>query len=219
MGGIASFHAALAIHALSGRIPNWPESHDAMLTDAFKAGPSENTVSVPIQQSPSRDTPSVQNLETPPTNEEQEELTRLAKEHAIAQIVSRVSGFPTRMIHGSTNLEVIGLNPEKISQIRREIQSKYRVKGTTDGITLPALVEWLDEIPTTVPMTTPLSQEVTSNTHYSTNSRKLDPFVFSGISLGLPGMDDVFAPDTFDRIVRGDNFISEVSDEIKQLAP
>ena len=216
VGGIASFHAALAIHALSGRIPNWPESHDAMLTDAFKAGPSENTVSVPIQQSPPRDTPSVQNLETPPTNEEQEELTRLAKEHAIAQIVSRVSGFPTRMIHGSTNLEVIGLNPEKISQIRREIQSKYRVKGTTDGITLPALVEWLDEVPTTVPMTTPLSQEVTSNTHYSTNSRKLDPFVFSGISLGLPGMDDVFAPDTFDRIVRGDNFISEVSDEIKQ---
>ncbi|GIS44522.1 MAG: hypothetical protein Ct9H90mP16_15920 [Candidatus Poseidoniales archaeon] len=49
VGGIASFHAALAIHALSGRIPNWPESHDAMLTDAFKAGPSENTVSVPIQ--------------------------------------------------------------------------------------------------------------------------------------------------------------------------
>ena len=216
VGGIASFHAALAIHALSGRIPNWPESHDAMLTDAFKAGPSENTVSVPIQQSPPRDTPSVQNLETPPTNEEQEELTRLAKEHAIAQIVSRVSGFPTRMIHGSTNLEVIGLGPEKISQIRREIQSKYRVKGTTDGITLPALVDWLDEVPATSPMAPSLSQEVTSNTHYSTNSRKLDPFVFSGISLGLPGMDDVFAPDTFDRIVRGDNFISEVSDEIKQ---
>ena len=217
VGGIASFHAALAIHALSGRIPNWPESHDAMLTDAFKAGPSENTVSVPIQRSPPRETPSVQNLETPPTNEEQEELTRLAKEHAIAQIVSRVSGFPTRMIHGSTNLEVIGLDPEKISQIRREIQSKYRVKGTTDGITLPALVDWLDEVPTTSPMAPSLSQEVTSNTHYSsTNSRQLDPFVFSGISLGLPGMDDVFAPDTFDRIVRGDNFISEVSDEIKQ---
>ena len=216
VGGIASFHAALAIHALSGRIPNWPESHDAMLTDAFKAGPKENTVPVPIQRSQPRETPLVQNLGTSPTNEEQEELTRLAKEHAIAQIVSRVSGFPTRMIHGSTNLEVIGLDPEKISQIRREIQSKYRVKGTTDGITLPALVDWLDEVPATSPMAPSLSQEVTSNTHYSTNSRQLDPFVFSGISLGLPGMDDVFAPDTFDRIVRGDNFISEVSDEIKQ---
>ena len=216
VGGIASFHAALAIHALSGRIPNWPESHDAMLTDAFKAGPKENTVPVPIQRSQPRETPLVQNLGTSPTNEEQEELTRLAKEHAIAQIVSRVSGFPTRMIHGSTNLEVIGLDPEKISQIRREIQSKYRVKGTTDGITLPALVDWLDEVPTTSPMAPSLSQEVTSNTHYSTNSRQLDPFVFSGISLGLPGMDDVFAPDTFDRIVRGENFISEVSDEIKQ---
>ncbi|MBE57502.1 MAG: hypothetical protein CMB01_03930 [Euryarchaeota archaeon] len=216
VGGIASFHAALAIHALSGRIPNWPESHDTMLTDAFKAGPKENTVPVPIQRSQPRETPLVQNLGTSPTNEEQEELTRLAKEHAIAQIVSRVSGFPTRMIHGSTNLEVIGLDPEKITQIRREIQSKYRVKGTTDGITLPALVDWLDEVPTTSPMAPSLSQEVTSNTHYSTNSRQLDPFVFSGISLGLPGMDDVFAPDTFDRIVRGDNFISEVSDEIKQ---
>ena len=29
------------LFTLSGRIPNWPESHDAMLTDAFKAGPSE----------------------------------------------------------------------------------------------------------------------------------------------------------------------------------
>ena len=77
------------------------------------------------------------------------------------------------MIHGSTNLEVIGLGPEKISQIRREIQSKYRVKGTTDGITLPALVDWLDEVPTPSPTAPSLSQEVTSNTHYSTNSRTI----------------------------------------------
>ena len=216
VGGIASFHAALAIHALSGRIPNWPEAHDAMLTEAFKAGPRENAVSVPIQRSQPQETPSFQRLEAPPTNEEQEELSRLAKEHAIAQIVSKVSGFPTRMIHGSTNLEVIGLDSGKISRIHQEIQSKYRVKGTTDAITLPALVEWLDEVPTTSPMAPPLRQGTPSNAHYSSNSRKSDPFVFSGISLGLPGMEDVFAPDTFDRIVRGDNFISEVSDEIKQ---
>ena len=29
-------------------------------------------------------------------------------------------------------------------------------------------------------------------------------------------MEEVFAPDTFDRIIRGDNFISELSDEVKQ---
>ena len=216
VGGIASFHAALAIHALSGRIPNWPESDNAMLTDAFKAGPSENTVSIPIQQSQPRITPSIQKLEIPRTNEDEEEMARLAKEHAIAQIVSRVSGFPIRMIHGSTDLEVIGLDADKMSQIRREIQSKYRVRGTTDAMTLPALVEWMDEVPTTSAMTPTLRPEMPSNAHDSSDSRKVDSFVFSGISIGLPGMDDVFAPDTFDRIIRGDNFISEISDEIKQ---
>ena len=137
VGGIASFHGALAIHALSGRIPNWPEAHDGMLTEAFKAGPIENIVVAP---KPSQSTPSPPNSQNAKSTLHCRRTRRndyQRKEQAVAQIVSKVSGFPIRMIHGSTNLEVIGLGPEKISEIQRGIQSQYRVKGTTDAKTLP----------------------------------------------------------------------------------
>ena len=215
VGGIASFHGALAIHALSGRIPNWPEAHDGMLTEAFKAGPIENIVVAPTPPQSTPSPPNSQNAKSTLTVEEHDEMIHQRKEQAVAQIVSKVSGFPIRMIHGSTNLEVIGLGPEKISEIQRGIQSQYRVKGTTDAKTLPALVEWLDEVPNINPTNAP-SGKLETVTGKSVDSRHIDAFVFSGISLGLPGMDEVFAPDTFDRITRGDNFIAEVSDEIKQ---
>ena len=215
VGGIASFHGALAIHALSGRIPNWPEAHDGMLTEAFKAGPIENIVVAPTPSPSVLSPPNSQNAKSILTVEEHDEMIHQRKEQVVAQIVSRVSGFPIRMIHGSTNLEVIGLGPEKISEIQRGIQSQYRVKGTTDAKTLPELVEWLDEVPN-INLRNEPSEKLETVTGKSVDSRHTDAFVFSGISLGLPGMDEVFAPDTFDRITRGDNFIAEVSDEIKQ---
>lgn len=48
------------------------------------------------------------------------------------------------------------------------------------------------------------------------SQRDVDPYVVSGISLGLPGMERVFSEDTFEQLVRGDTCISEVSDEYKQ---
>ena len=51
----------------------------------------------------------------------------------------------------------------------------------------------------------------------STASRRdVDPYVVTGISLGLPGMDRVFSEDAFEKLVRGETCISEVSDEYKQ---
>ena len=46
--------------------------------------------------------------------------------------------------------------------------------------------------------------------------RKADPFVVTGVSLGLPGGEQVFNEDTFERLVRGETCISEVTDEYKQ---
>ena len=46
--------------------------------------------------------------------------------------------------------------------------------------------------------------------------RKADPYVVSGISLGLPGGEKVFDEDVFERLVRGETCIQEVSDEYKQ---
>ncbi|MEE2748171.1 MAG: beta-ketoacyl synthase N-terminal-like domain-containing protein, partial [Candidatus Thermoplasmatota archaeon] len=215
VGGIASFHAALAVHALSGRIPNMPEADSDVLTDAFKAGveATQSPVLAPIPSPPIK----TQSATTELSEDEKIEAERKAKETSIATIVSDVSGFPIRMIHGSTNLETIGLSDVKISEIQQKIQSNYRVKGTTNAKTLPELVEWLDEVPGgNITHRQVTQNHVSSNQTDSLSSRRLDPYVFSGISLGLPGMEEVFAPDTFDRIIRGENFISHLSDDIKQ---
>ena len=48
------------------------------------------------------------------------------------------------------------------------------------------------------------------------SQRDVDPYVVTGVSLGLPGMDRVFSEDAFEKLVRGETCISEVSDEYKQ---
>ncbi|MDP6888948.1 MAG: beta-ketoacyl synthase N-terminal-like domain-containing protein, partial [Candidatus Thalassarchaeaceae archaeon] len=217
VGGIASFHAALAVHALSGRIPNMPDADSDILTPAFKAGVVVQAPLTPLEAVEQVKIPRTPDSEKPLSEDEKEEVERKAKEIAIASIVSEVSGFPTRMIHGSTDLETIGLDETKIALIHQTIQSQYSVKGTTTATTLPTLVDWLDEVPAMTQSTRLGRDTSTSNLQQTaSSSRGTDPFVFSGVSLGLPGMDEVFAPDSLDRIIRGDNFISELPDDIKQ---
>ncbi|MEC8927303.1 MAG: acyltransferase domain-containing protein, partial [Candidatus Thermoplasmatota archaeon] len=224
-GGIASFHAALAVHALAGRIPRMPGADSDVLTEAFKAGVRISTppiVTIPFEAGSgatahflAHSTALMGKYQL--SEEELEEANLKLKESAIAKIVSEVSGFPVRMIHGSTNLETIGLDIGKISEIHNKIQSTYRVKGNTDAKTLPQLVEWVDEVPRGSPAL--VRRKTTHSAGISTDpmsARRSDPYVFSGISLGLPGMEEVFAPDSLDRIIRGENFISELSDDIKQ---
>ena len=221
VGGIASFHAALAVHALSGRSPQMPGFDSDVLTESFKAGVRISTPTVAPTSGTTRPTSTAPPQTTPHSSlseEELEEIDRKLKESAIAKIVSGVSGFPMRMIHGSTDLETIGLSQEKISEIHHKIQSNFQVKGSTDASTLPALIDWLDV--TFQPDSLDYSENSATHTVERQPdpmaSRRSNPFVFSGISLGLPGMEEVFAPDSLDRIIRGDNFISELPDEIKQ---
>ena len=217
VGGIASFHAALALHALSGRIPNMPGADSDILTPAFKAGVVIQPSPAPSKTIESVKLPSSPVAGKPLSEDEKEEVERKAKEIAIGSIISQVSGFPTRMIHGSTDLEMIGLDETKIALIHQKIQSQYNVKGSTTATTLPGLVDWLNEVPTmTQSARLDRSTSIANLQQVASSSRGEDPFVFSGISLGLPGMDDVFAPDSLDRIIQGDNFISELPDDIKQ---
>ena len=219
VGGIASFHAALAVHALSGRIPNMPDMDSSVLTESFKAGVQMSTPTI-VSQTPRVEPIRVESSEanhSPQNFEDPEEIERKSKEVAIAKVVAEISGFPMRMIHGSTNLQTIGLTESKIAKIHDRIKSTYRVKGVTNAKTLPELVEWMDEVPNvplSIKQNTPLNHTPTAIKNQS--NRRKDAYVCSGISLGLPGMEEVFAPDTFERIVRGDNFISELSDDTKQ---
>ena len=200
-GGIASFHAALAVHALAGRIPNMPGPGE--LNPAFLAG-------VPAAPAPhSTPTPVVETsrIEVVVEGPMDEEAEARAKEAAVAKIVAEVSGFPVRMIHGQTDLETIGMDATKIAEVHRRVAAAHRVKGSTDASTLPALVEWLDEVPGVL---------VTAPRKVMQTASVAEPVVVSGLSLGLPGLDEVFAPDALDRIIAGENFISELPEVTKQ---
>ena len=48
------------------------------------------------------------------------------------------------------------------------------------------------------------------------DDRAVDPYVVTGISLGLPGGERVFDEGNFEKLVRGETCISDVSDEYKQ---
>jgi len=272
VGGVASFLAALAVHALAGRIPNMRDSDSSVLTDSFRAAPRESTIAsagisevamVPISATPaasgagSSPNPNRDGLRPSPVAapiatelmSEDEKIAALhsAKEAFVGDIVAAATGYPRRMIHGSCDLQVLGISDAVIGGIIAAVSAAVKVKPGLDSstlITLPALVGWLDEVPggeaaaiaqfgpkqstpqspasPTTPSssgqvdTSPRPSKVLIPATDPLASRRDDPFVVSGISLGLPGMSEVFAPDALDRIMAGENFISELPDEIKQ---
>ena len=225
VGGIASFHAALAIHALAGRVPNFLEPDDTHLTAEFRLGV------IPVNKTPKEEMESFVELD----EEAKIECYRQAKESFVADIVAAASGFPRRMVHGSVDLVSIGITQDQISMIQSTIQSTVQVKDSLPGTDLPGYVDWLNEIPggksaaitrfgkgSSIPIpviarTNPSPAiPILSPVKDSLSSRRTNPFVISGISLGLPGMAEVFSPDVFDRIIAGENFISELPNEMKQ---
>ncbi len=226
VGGIASFHAALAMHALAGRVPHLLEPDSPHLTAAFRTGVIQDTKLESSHQI------SATSLDEDTRNE----CFRMAKESFVADIVAAASGFPRRMIHGSVDLVALGIRPEQMALIEQTIRDTVQVNGSLSTQTLPGLVEWLAEIPggqtaaiarfgpQSVPSakTPPVSQRppvqrpILNPISNTKPTRHSNPFVISGISLGLPGMDEVFAPDALDRIIAGENFISELSDDLKQ---
>ena len=244
-GGVASFLAALAVHALAGRIPNMPGADSSVLSDSFRAAPresasaSEGIAEVTMVPIASAATPTqLQAIEL--SDDEIFAACLAAKEAFVADIVSSATGYPRRMIHGSCDLQVLGVSDAAIGGIIGAVSAAVKVKSGVDAstlTTLPAFIEWLDEVPggeTTaiaqygpnrVATPTTASSGVAASPRPSKMlvpavdplaSRRADPFVVSGISLGLPGMAEVFAPDALDRIMAGENFISELPDEIKQ---
>ena len=210
VGGITSFHAALAVHALAGRIPNIPDLESDILTDSFRLGVKKpSSKEVVIQSRKSVESNPVGQLDA----EELESAIWDAKERLVADIVSQVTGFPLRMIHGSMDLRTIGLDENRISEVKSRIQSAYRVKGDCEAKSLPDLVEWLDENPPV--QIIPSSESETTISHRRILG-KPENIVFSGVSLGLPGLNEVFSEDALDRIISGENFITELPEKVKQ---
>ena len=242
-GGIASFLTAIASLALAGRRPIWPEPTSSELSEAFRAGPIEahSQISKPISQNLNREDlktrarPLPSNGEKAPISEVKvvnHEVSsvniEVSKEDAIndyvGQLISSITNYPAIFCSGMVDLRsVLGLSEQEITSTINQISSdcqtdsKFDVKNSK---TVADLARWITNPPqkylnqtkSVQSNTSQVSNIITSNL----SDRKQDPYVITGISLGLPGDGKVFSEDTFERLVRGETCLSEVSDEYKQ---
>ena len=244
-GGIASFMTAIGALALAGRPPVWPALDSDALQAGFKAGPIEartaSTVSAsnttaaleslrtrarPLPGSGASAAVATVSVQAGPMDSD------FAKDRAVRAYVgdriARYSGYPASFCHGHVSLiEGLGLTAQQVQSVASTIASEAQVDPEFDGsaaVTAGDLNRWVRAPPTSwAPMATvsaPSSFKTvpvqTVGALQTTSRRDVDPYVVTGVSLGLPGMDRVFSEDAFEKLVRGETCISEVSDEYKQ---
>ena len=145
--------------------------------------------------------------------------------------IGAFSNYPASFCHGHVMLrEGLGLNEASIQNVISTLASEAKTDGEYDpsqALTAGDLARWVKMPPSSwIPrssVTSPQRLDVQQNIKTvsalqsrATSSREGDPFVVTGISLGLPGMERVFSEDTFEKLVRGETCISEVSNEYKQ---
>ena len=245
-GGIASFLTALGTLALAGRPPSWPAMNAEAYQDAFKAGPVEARSQPSLTPSASsKDLESLRTRARPlpgvggavqtvpasrsqPVNMDDDYARQRAVQAYVGDRIAKFSGYPASFCHGHVMLvEGLGLSPNEVQRVVATIASEAQTDPEFDGAsakTAGELVRWVRNPPASwAPMATvsaPSSfkavpvQTVSSLQQHS--QRDVDPYVVTGVSLGLPGMDRVFSEDAFEKLVRGETCISEVSDEYKQ---
>ena len=138
------------------------------------------------------------------------------------------SGYPASFCHGHVSLTAgLGLTADEVQRVVATIASEAEIDPEFDGTaakTAGDLARWVRTPPSSwSPMTSVSAPSNLKVAPVSTVSmlqqgtrRDADPYVVTGVSLGLPGMDRVFSEDAFEKLVRGETCISEVSDEYKQ---
>ena len=229
-GGIATFLTALAGIYLTGKELQWPKPDSTELSEGFRAGPLEayhNEPADPVSQPQNHQNMASDGKLVAQVNSssKQTAVVTIALEDAIIAYVgdclAPVTGYPAKFCSGMVNLRtLLGLSNQTINAVVEKIardcetDSDYDV---TKAEVAADLARWIRKPPVSY-----LTKSVTKNaaiTHESSPvepSRAADPIVISGISLGLPGGERVFSDDVFERLVRGETCISEVTDEYKQ---
>ena len=236
-GGIASLLLAMGMLALAGRPPKWPQPDSTVLTEGFRAGPIEahrfqttnqtNDLSQRARPLPSNaavkeeHTPQIVVASAPVLDPEV--ATRLAVDDYLGQRLSAICGYPARFCGGQVDLRTgLGLSDSDVSSLVQQIAKEATTDPEVDGsaaMTAGDLSRWVSRAPSgwhTKTSAVKTGQSVTPTTVSSIDKRRTDPFVITGISLGLPGGEKVFDEDVFERLVRGETSISEVTDEYKQ---
>ncbi len=219
-GGIQSIFAALATLALAGRQPTWPSFTVEVYSEAFIAGPIEAYAEAPAPvQSQQPPTPTTNVVEVATSVDPE-----LAKTKFVCEVIGRYSPYPDSFCHGVVDLrEGLKLSDQSIASVISTLKNEAKTDPGFDvssAKTAGDLHRWVLSPPASYAVTR--SQKVfTSNAVMSTptsssSARHQDPYVVTGISLGLPGMDKVFSEEAFEHLVEGKTCISEVSDEYKQ---
>ena len=245
VGGVASFLSSLAVCALSGRIPSMHSVDSNRLTEGFRAGPlevwqqsgivsnassSEEMEELRIRARPLPSGASDGQLSTTSQNIQHQTIAIESGHHVVQQVVDKagylasrisdITGYPARLIKGELHLSALGITDETLPDLLASIASEASVSGPADAsqlTSLAALNEWVISPPSGFTV----SQKVKGATSVVLSSdphaeRRTNPYVVTGVSLGLPGMDEIFEPDALERIIAGENFITELPDDVKQ---
>ena len=151
-----------------------------------------------------------------------------AKNAYIGDRLAAVSGYPAGFCNGMVNLRLgLGMSDSDVSAVIKTIENEATIDASFDAsniATAADLAKWVTSLPSSwAPKSSLLQATSPQSTSPSVASsvghverRHTDPYVITGVSLGLPGGERVFDEDTFERLVRGETCLTEVSDEYKQ---
>ena len=235
-GGIASFLTAIGGLAVAGRPPNIIEGTSTIFTEAFRAGPIEahQEYSLPKRESeedlrirarplPGRgggEKPSVETFVAPSTSQKQPTIADY-----VGDRIAQHCGYPALFCQGMVNLRLgLGLSEQSIQSIIASIGSEAQTDAEIDihsATTAADIERWVQQTPSGWMPRVHLAKSTSHPTVQQSvqdpvAQRRADPYVVTGISLGLPGGEKVFDEDVFERLVRGETCLEEVSDEYKQ---
>ena len=216
-GGIATFLSALGTLALAGRPPNWPGRDSPHLTDAFRAGPIEAhggsiKPATPLRER-SKPLPSKGGEVVTQTVVKSSDAyvdPDAAKKALVGELIAAHTGYPAKFCQGNVDMRaVLGMSDGQIQSVITTVHDRCSTDPDWDitvAKTPGDITRWITSAPTTQS-----KARVTK-----LDDRAVDPYVVTGISLGLPGGERVFDEGNFEKLVRGETCISEVSDEYKQ---
>ena len=216
-GGIATFLSALGTLALAGRPPQWPGRDSPHLTEAFRAGPIEATGGATKPDTPLRE------RGKPLPSKGGEVVTQTvvkssdayvdpdaAKKALVGELIAAQTGYPAKFCQGNVDMRaVLGMSDQQVQNVITTVHARCSTDPDWDitvAKTPGDITRWITSAP--------IAGSKTRSTIL--DDRDEDPFVITGISLGLPGGERVFDEGNFEKLVRGETCISEVSDDYKQ---
>ena len=122
----------------------------------------------------------------------------------VGELIAAHTGYPAKFCQGNVDMRaVLGMSDNQIQNVITEVHARCSTDPDWDitvAKTPGDITRWITSAPLT--QTKPRVTKL--------DDRADDPYVVTGISLGLPGGERVFDEGNFEKLVRGETCISEV---------